>query len=88
MTDTRADPTDEPDATRRWSLLGLGGALSLCCLVAAPAATGAVGGTVAGGTTAVLGGGVVQILVSAVTVAVVGIALRLWTGSGSQTETE
>ena len=44
------------------------------------------GGTVAGGTTAALGGGVVQILVSAVTVAVVGIALRLWIGSSSSEE--
>jgi hypothetical protein len=86
MADTRTDTADGSNSKRRWSLLGIGGALSLCCLVAAPAATGAVGGTVAGGTTAALGGGVVQILVSAVTVAVAGIALRLWTGSSSSEE--
>jgi len=86
MAETRTDTDDGSNSKRRWSLLGIGGALSLCCLVAAPAATGAVGGTVAGGTTAALGGGVVQILVSAVTVAVVGIALRLWIGSSSSEE--
>lgn len=61
----------------RWSLLGLGGVVSLCCLFAAPATTGAVGGAVAGGTTAALGGGLVRILVSALTVGGIGIALRL-----------
>jgi len=67
---------ESADSDSRWSLLGLGGAVSLCCLFAAPAAGGAVTGTAAGGATAALGGGVVRILVSALTVGLLGMALR------------
>jgi hypothetical protein len=84
--DTDTEATDETDSRRRWSMLGLGGALSLCCLFAAPTATGAVGSAVAGGTTAVLGGGAVRVLVSAVTVGGIGIAVRTWTGALSSNE--
>ena len=83
MTDTPSDTTEEATSRGRWSLLGLGGTVSLCCLVAAPAATGAVGTAVAGGTTAALGGGLVRILVSAVTVGIIGIAVRIWSSSPS-----
>jgi hypothetical protein len=65
------------DAGSRWSILGIGGALSLCCLFAAPAATGAAGGAVAGGTTAALGGSLVQILVAGLAVATLAVASRL-----------
>ncbi|RLM54146.1 hypothetical protein DVK02_11820 [Halobellus sp. Atlit-31R] len=70
------ESSDDTESSKRWSLLGLGGAVSLCCLFAAPAAGGAVSGTVAGGATAALGGGVVRILVSALTVGAIGAALR------------
>ncbi|MFD1589374.1 hypothetical protein ACFR9U_20555 [Halorientalis brevis] len=83
MTDASPDATDEARSRGRWSLLGLGGTVSLCCLVAAPATTGAVGTAVAGGTTAALGGGLVRVLVSAVTVGIIGMALQMWTSSPS-----
>ncbi|NIC00471.1 hypothetical protein [Halobacterium sp. R2-5] len=70
---TDADDADVDDGPN-WSLLGLGGALSLCC-VFAPVAAGAVGGAAAGGATASVGGGLVQVVVSAVTVGVLGAAL-------------
>ena len=57
-----------------WPLLGLGGALGLCCLFA-PATAGAVGGAAAGSATATAGGGLVQVAVSAATVAVLGAVL-------------
>lgn len=79
MTDTDTDTTDEANSKRRWSIFGVGGAVSLCCLFTAPAATGAVGSTAAGGATAALGGGVIRILVAAVTVGAIGIAARLLT---------
>jgi hypothetical protein len=53
MTDTERS-SGEADASARWSLLGVGGTVCLCCLFAAPAATGAAGRTVAGGATATL----------------------------------
>jgi hypothetical protein len=67
---------DGSSQSGRWALLGVGGAVSLCCLVAAPAASGAVGTTAAGGTTAALGGGLVRVFVSALTVGAVGVWLR------------
>ena len=78
--------TDEPageESTGWRSLLGVGGAVSLCCLFATPAGTGAVGTTVAGGTTAALGGGLVRILVSAMAVGIVAAVVRMRTGCGS-----
>ncbi len=83
MSDASRNSADETNSTSRWPLLGLGGAVSLCCIFTAPAATTAVGSTVAGGTTAALGGGLIRILVSAVTVGSVGIAIRLLTNSQS-----
>lgn len=71
------DSADDPESSGRWSLLGVGGVVSLCCLFAAPAATGAAAGTVAGGATAALGGGLVRILVSAAAVGCLGVVLRL-----------
>ena len=68
------DTTTDDGASAGWqSMLGLGGATALCCLFATPAATGAVGTTVAGGTTAALGGGIIRVLVSAVTVGVLAV---------------
>ena len=70
------DTTDEDDGSdARWPLAAVGGAVSLCCLFAAPAATGAAGGAVAGSATAALGGGVVRVAVSALTV---GFVAAVW----------
>ncbi|WP_336038019.1 hypothetical protein [Halobacterium yunchengense] len=69
-TDADTDCDDGPN----WSLLGFGGALSLCCLFAPAAAAGVGTGTAAAGATAGAGGGFVQVAVSAVTVGVVGAA--------------
>ncbi|MFD1589502.1 hypothetical protein ACFR9U_21200 [Halorientalis brevis] len=76
MTGTSAKPSAESETSGRWALLGIGGTVSLCCLFAAPAATGAAGAAVAGGTTAAIGGGVVRVLVSALTVGLIGVLLR------------
>lgn len=73
MTDSDPATNSEADSTPPWRLLGVGGALSLCCLFAAPTA----GAAAAGGTAAALGGGLVRILVTAVTVGVVGAVYRL-----------
>lgn len=67
MTSQEADADSDAASTPPWGLLGVGGAVSLCCLFAAPAAGG-----VAGGTTAALGGGLVRILVTALTVGTIG----------------
>ena len=83
MTDTATDEAEDTDSKNRWPLIGLGGAVSLCCLFAAPAATGAAGATVAGGATAAFGGGIIRILVSAIAVGVVGVAIQLWPSSSS-----
>ena len=56
------------------SVLGLGGLLGLCCL--GPASAAVVGGTAAVG----VGGGVVQVLVTAATLAVIGAVLRRRSG--------
>jgi len=53
---TSADSDADSESVSRRALLALGGALSLCCLFAAPAATGVAGRTAAGGATAALGG--------------------------------
>ena len=78
MTDADTDSTDEAHSKIRRLILGIGGVLSLCCVFVAPAATGAVGITATGGTTAALGGGFVEILVSAVTGGVIAIVARIW----------
>jgi len=67
-------------------VLGVGGAVSLCCLFGTPAATGAVGTTAAGGTAATLGSGVVTILVSAVTVGLLAVVIGRRTDSASCAE--
>lgn len=74
-TNTTSDGDDET-TIGRWPLLGLGGIVSLCCLFATPAATGAAGATVSGGTTAAMGGGLVRVLVTALTVGLVGLVVR------------
>jgi hypothetical protein len=81
------DPTDERECesdASRWPLLWVGGAVSLCCIFAAPATGGAaVGGTLAGGATAALGGTLIQILVVGLTVGLIGLVLRLRSSSNS-----
>jgi len=76
-TDTTTALGDDPDGRSRLVLLGVGGLLSLCCLVAAPATTSAVGTQAAGGASPAVGGGLVRILVSAITVGCIGAAVRL-----------
>jgi hypothetical protein len=71
------DADDDGDSDSRLPLLGVAGALSLCCVFAAPASTAVVGGTAAGTTTAAVGGGAVQIFVAAVTVAAIAFFYRL-----------
>ncbi|AQL41809.1 hypothetical protein BV210_03350 [Halorientalis sp. IM1011] len=77
MTDGADEDADDADA--RWPLVAVGGAVSLCCLFAAPAATGAASGVAAGGATAALGGGVVRVAVSALTVGLLAVVWRLRT---------
>lgn len=67
---------DDTDSGSRWPVVGLAGGLSLCCLFAAPAATGAASGTAAAGATAALGGGAVRVAVAALTVGLVAVSLR------------
>lgn len=56
-----------------WALLGLGGAVSLCCLGSAAVGGAALaGGAVAGG----LGAGAVQVLATVATVGILGLGWR------------
>jgi len=73
MTDVADEDGDDSDA--RWPLVAVGGAVSLCCLFAAPAASGVA----AGGATAALGGGVVRVAISALTVGLLAVVWRLRT---------
>jgi hypothetical protein len=73
-----SEQDDDSETASRWSLLGLGGVASLCCVFAAPSGAAAVGGAAAaGGTTAALGGGLIRIAVAALAVGVITLALRL-----------
>lgn len=78
--------TDDADSDSRLPVLGVAGALSLCCVFAAPTTTAAVGGTAAGGTTAALGGGAVQVVVAAFTVATLAFLFRLRATAGSASD--
>lgn len=73
----------DSDGNSRWPLVGVGGAVGLCCLFAAPGAGGAVGSTAGAGAMAAFGGGLVQILVSALTVGAIGVAVQLYAGRRS-----
>ena len=72
MTASDEDANAGDASTPPWGVLGVGGAVSLCCLFAAPTA----GAAVAGGTTATLGGGVARILVTVLAVGMVGAVYR------------
>ncbi|MDH5020112.1 hypothetical protein [Halobacterium rubrum] len=80
QTGGKQDPSEgaEGDTTgdSRWPVVGLAGGLSLCCVFAAPAATGVASGTAAGGATAALGGGTIRVAVAALTVGLVAVSLR------------
>ncbi len=82
MDDSTEDGEGESEPPSRWPVLWVGGAVSLCCLFAAPA-TGAAGATLAGGATAAAGGTLVQIAVVALTVGMIGLVVRLRSGSDS-----
>jgi hypothetical protein len=73
MTGSDAEASTEGASTPPWRLLGVGGALSLCCLFAAPAA----GAAAAGGTAAALADGLVRIVVTALTVGLFGAVYRV-----------
>jgi hypothetical protein len=74
MTDSDEAASAEDASAPPWGLLGAGGALSLCCLVAAPTA----GAAAAGGATASLSGhGLVRIAVTALTIGIVGGLYRI-----------
>jgi predicted lipid-binding transport protein (Tim44 family) len=73
MTGSDAEASTEDASTPPWRLLGVGGALSLCCLFAAPAA----GAAAAGGTAATLGGGLIRILVTVLAVGLIGAVYRV-----------
>ncbi len=62
---------DAKTASRR-SLFGLAGAASLCCLALAPGAVGLAGGGAAAG----LGAGLGQIIVTVLTLGVIGFVVR------------
>ncbi|USZ69612.1 hypothetical protein NGM10_07745 [Halorussus salilacus] len=70
---------------KSWTVLGLGGAASLCCLGSALVGGAAVGGAalttgaVAGG----LGAGLAQVLVTILTVGALGLAWRVFGGGAS-----
>ena len=70
---TDGEPNDDPKP--RWSVLGLAGVGSLCCIVA-PSVSVASSVTAASGAIATIGGGFVQILVTALTVGAIGLAVR------------
>ncbi|CQH64657.1 uncharacterized protein HHUB_5123 (plasmid) [Halobacterium hubeiense] len=74
MTGSDTEASSEDASTPPWRLLGVGGALSLCCLFAAPTA----GAAAAGGTAAALGGGLVRIVVTALTAGVIGALYWLY----------
>ncbi|WP_132059309.1 hypothetical protein [Halorussus amylolyticus] len=61
-----------------WTLLGLGGVASLCCLGSAAVGGAAIGGAaVTGGAVAGgLGAGLVQVLVTVLTVALLGLGWK------------
>lgn len=80
MTTAATEPTEDTSSMTRWSLLAVGGAVSLCCLFATPATMSAVGTSAAGGSTVAPTDGLVQILVSMAAVGVLGLAVRLRTG--------
>jgi hypothetical protein len=80
MTTAATEPTEDTSSVSRWSLLAVGGAVSLCCLFAAPATMGAVGTSAAGGSTVAPTDGLVQIVVSIAAVGILGLVLRLRTG--------
>jgi len=76
-----ADANGNAESKRSYrALLGLGGALSLCCLVTAPVSTGAAAAVTGGSAAATLGGNLVQILVTAVTVGLLAGFVRLRSG--------
>jgi hypothetical protein len=69
------DADDGTDSNGRLAVLGIGGALSLCCLFGAPTAAAVAGGGAAG-EAAALGAGLVRVLVVAATVGLVGAVVR------------
>ena len=80
MARSATDGEPDDDSKPGWSVLGLAGVGSLCCIVA-PSVSVASGVTAASGATAAIGGGFVQILVTALTAGAIGLAVRYRTDS-------
>lgn len=76
---TSSDRDANADAGSLRSILGVSGVLSLYCVLTAPVG-GAVGGA-AVGSVAVVSGGLVEVLVTVLTVGAVAVLLRLRSGS-------
>ncbi len=76
---TASDQDGDADTGSPWSVLGVGGALSLCCVLTAPVGA-AVGGAAVGGVTSVTGG-LVEVLVTVVAVGTVAVLLRFRSNS-------
>ncbi|MEF8821519.1 MAG: hypothetical protein V5A52_04515 [Halovenus sp.] len=70
--------TDTGSGSRTtWSILGLGGVVSLCCVFATPLTAGGAGTAAGAGSAAALGGTLLQIAVTALTVGLFGVVLAL-----------
>jgi hypothetical protein len=67
--------TDDSDGYSTWSILGVGGLVSLCCLFTAPVTAGAAGTAAGAGSAAALGGTLLQIAVTALTVGLFAIVI-------------
>ncbi|WP_181686539.1 hypothetical protein [Halorhabdus salina] len=59
------------DSASTWSILGIGGVASLCCIFLAPATAAATGSALSGSATAAVGGTFIQVVVTALAVGVV-----------------
>ncbi|MFC7060031.1 hypothetical protein [Halovenus salina] len=65
------------DYTGRWSLLGLAGVTSLCCLgLSSAAVTGGAAAVTGGAAASGAGAGLAQVAATAVTLAVVALVVR------------
>ena len=72
-----SNASDGTDSGSTWSILGIGGVASLCCLFIASATTAAAGSALSGSATAAFGGTLVQIAVTALAVGVVAAGVSV-----------
>jgi hypothetical protein len=83
-----SNASDGTDSGSTWSILGIGGVASLCCVFLVPVTTAAAGSALSGSATAAVGGTLVQIMVTALAVGVVAggitVGRRLRGGAGAK----